>query len=551
MSRPLDKGGRTKPLVLAVSMLLCWCHPGLAQPVAVLQNQEVEIMDGNNRRGELIYDVYVLDADRVAENTFDFRGAKRARIRVDVRVSARNSKWDERMRVGIARRAFAQHNPQFWKIVDERQVILGTVDPVEQLIFETRREGTSNLFVPFSFLDTTQDNWENSGNWLVSTSVKNRIAVPRITVRGLFKETVAEHSPAATSVAGLVDYIRASDSDPGLVAESRAELEKRIKQDAREYIYKSGSDRTTIQQFLARYEPLAGKGITVVDDHVKMTRNYLDKYLPAEPAVSPEDKVKPTPNVVSQALREINRALQNRDTSEARRTILAYGDRFPDRITELRDSLLCWTPAAYRVLARKGAREQVELVNFKSPAYYDVFSGRLEINDSTLVNDHVLDVALLRSDPISIEIQDKACPDKRVTISLDNLMSAEVRVDSVRGLYHITFQGGKMPYGIQLVATDGSERSWSRRNIRASELTLSRDSLQDAGLSGAWRAEAFSTGSDKAVPVAGRSIVVPDRPTPAWLWPVLLAVTVGGLALLVLYIIRRGGTRHRTIFDKA
>ncbi|WP_104419320.1 hypothetical protein [Neolewinella xylanilytica] len=520
-----------------------------AQQFSIVKNARVDIMDGNYRRGELIYDVYVLDADRMEDNTYDFRGAEQARIRVDLRVEARNDKWGERMRVGISSRAFAQHQPVFWKAVGPRDVILDTASPVHRLTFEATREGTSNYFLPFTFLDTEEENWQQSSDWYLSTATKNRIAVPRITVRGLGTKPEFDWDAITANTGSLIAFVNNPESDTDMVTEGRSLLAKRISNDVKRLIY-GDRGKAGVEEFVDLYEKHVGKGIDAIDDNVAMSKRHLATLtVDPKPEPNPKPKPGPAPNYRT-GIAAINLALQQGDTAEARRVIEQFGDLHPEEVLPLRDSLVCWLPATYRVLDRSGEKERIELVNFLAPAYYDVFAGRLAIDDSLLAKQKLLEVVVLRSEPMALEVVDKQCPTKSVLISLENLMSAEMIGDTLNGVYHIRFRGGKKPYGLQLVATDGSDRSWSRKGIQENEVILTRDSLQAAGLAGPWRAEAFSTGSDSPVPVSGREIVIPAKPTPAWILPALTVLALGGVALLLLYIIRRGGSRHPTIFDE-
>ncbi|MGB3799869.1 MAG: hypothetical protein WA952_08620 [Lewinella sp.] len=521
-----------------------------AQQFAIVKNARIDIMDGNSRRGELIYDVYVLDGDRTEENTYDFRGAERARIRIDLHIEARNDRWEDRMRIGISPAAFAQHQPVFWKAVSAREVVMDADSPIHRLTFEVMREGTSNYFLPFTFLDTEEENWQESANWYLSTTTKNRIAVPRITVNGLGTKSEFDWEAITANTSSLIAFINNPGADPGLVDRGRSILEERISRDVRRLIY-GDRGKAGVEEFVALYESHVGRGIDEIDNNVGMSKRHLAN-LVVDPDPEPLPEPKPKPGTDHRpAWSAIDLAILHRDTAEARRVIEEFGDRYPDKIRELRDSLTCWTPATYRVLDHEGQREKIQLVHFLAPAYYDVFAGRLSIDDSVLVNDHLLEVAVMRSEPMLLEIVDLRCPDKHVSIPLDNLMSAEMTSDTLMGTFHIRFRGGKKPYGLQLVATDGSDRSWSRKSIQHDEIVLTRDSLQAAGLAGSWRAEAFSTGSDSPVAVSGRTIVIPAKPIPAWVLPVLTVLALGGVALLLLYIIRRGGSRQRTIFDEA
>ena len=174
----------------------------------------------------------------------------------------------------------------------------------------------------------------------------------------------------------------------------------------------------------------------------------------------------------------------------------------------------------------------------------------MEIDDKLLATEKFLSVKALQTGAFSLTILDKVCRAKRQIIELTNLMNARLKIDSLAGKYAYTLTGGQSPYRLRLFPDGVAGADWSRAGITGGTTTLHRDSLMNAGLVGNYRAEAFSTGSLSPVAVAGALIVIPEKPLPAWILPTLIVLGIGGLALLVFFILRRGGSRQRTIFDE-
>ncbi|MEM9261518.1 MAG: hypothetical protein AAGA62_17895, partial [Bacteroidota bacterium] len=205
----------------------------------------------------------------------------------------------------------------------------------------------------------------------------------------------------------------------------------------------------------------------------------------------------------------------------------------------------------FELLPKRGVREQIQLINFHTPAYFDIYEGRLNIDDAKLRDEHLLSIQLLEVKKLILVVGDKVCRNKMVEIPLDNLMSAAMKGDTITGLYQFTFSGGRPPYRLRLYPEAADGEAWVRNGITDKQFSIHRDSLQAADLGGKYRAEAYSDGSDSPVAIAGGVLFVPEAPTPAWVFPVLIVLAIGVFALLLLFILRRGNNARRTIFDEA
>ncbi|WP_116126996.1 hypothetical protein [Lewinella sp. IMCC34183] len=526
--------------------------PAVAQSTSVIQGGTVDILENGNRRGVLYYDFVVLGGKSEGDNSFDFSGSEEARVRLDLRIEGKNGRWAERMMVGIGPKSYDYYPVSMWNPVRRLTLRLTPGQSPQSIEFRCRRTGTSDIRLPFTFIDTNEEGALFEGDWTVS-GAQNLIITPRVTVTeiGPKMDEVATNKPPT-----LQEKVRTAldlSVDAGTREAARNWIEKTVAEEFRVMVLNDSATETT-EQFIERYSPYVGKGFPLVDNRVGGARSTLDK-----PVVVKSDPDPPGPRpgpektLLTAANRHWEEAVGQRDTALLNTYLATYEGVVPTRDPGARDSLICWTKPKMQVLDRQDGRERLKLLNFIAPAYYDAYAGYVTIDEQLLSDKHLLSIQLLRREPFELLIVDKRCPGKELSIALDNLMTAELTTDSVAGTYTFTLDGGMKPYSLRLSDPEGKGRTWQLDEIYATTVTLHRDSLQDEGLVGDFQAVAFSTGSDSPVVVSEGNLHVPPRPfkVPAWMLPALTVLAVGGLALLILYILRRGRSRQRTIFDEA
>lgn len=533
-------------LLLLVSMI---AH---AQVTTLVSEQRVDVMDGNSRRGELIYSVTLEGAKHLGDQSFEFTSLGEVKMKLIIRVEGKNSKWTSRMKIGIGQKAFGYHEESMWKTTAVAPFRIAADDGKTSIVFYSTKEGVSNLILPFTFLDIDDGGQVNEADWSLLT-VQNRITLPRLTLRKAAPEVKPETDKLREDLATMFAFYKNTANEWDEREQMRKNIVKAVTDDFREMVIQDEAIPTS-EGFVNKYAAYTGKGFTAIDEHVRRARlNIVEVKAALEKIDEREDPV-----IVHRASdgnreeREWRQLFLDRDTAR----LLAYLDAEGSRLTEERlnagrDSLHCWSAAGYLVRDRIDGRQLIELTNFVSPAYFDVYGGSVHINDDRLRDEHLLSIEIRGSERISLLIVDKGCPGKSIEIPLDNLLRAEMTIDSVGGTYRIKFSGGSKPYTLKLLADSTDKAVWFQEGIRVDELVLTTDSLQTAGLRGHLNVEAYSSDSDTPVAVSGGMIFVPSPPPPRWILPLLIALTIGGLALLVLYILRRGKRGRTDIFSKA
>ncbi len=533
-------------LLLAVS-------PLFGQSYAIDQDGVVEIQDRNAVRGTLHYEVFVDGGTKIGENEFEFDKISDARLRITFRVDGKNDKWTRRMRVGISPTAFREHTASLWRPYATTSFLIGPDDGTKSVSFAPKSDGTSNLRLTFAFLDTDDEDWENMANWK-PPGAGNMIRTSIVTIREKEKREVT-----AEDVKGDLKAMFAFYTNQEKPKVERDKVEEMIRATANKDFKRlvlHDKEIPTSQAFVNQYKPYVGKGIEEVDGYVRSTEINIAEWR-EELGGDDDEEDEDRETIVRYSEEELRRRelrdlLRNRDTARLSVFLTANENSLNrEEVANALDSITCWTDASYELLGKKDGREIIKLHGFVSPAYYDVYQDWIEIDDERLQNERILSIAIHRSEKLKLEIVDRTCPDKKIEIALDNLMRAELTVDSVRGLYHITFEGGNKPYMLRIYSDSTEGSTWSRQGIMESRITLQVDSLQAFGLSGNFQAEAYSMGSDNPVVVAGGMIFIPDPSRPAWILPFLIILAVGGLAILILYILRRSRRGRADIFSEA
>ena len=511
-------------------------------------------------RGTLTYSIYLDGALLAPDGTYVVEDV--ARLRVVLRLSSDTRRWRSRLRVGIGPRALRSLDGQVWRPVSTRAQIIEPGAAATTLTFESARVGVANLVLPFVALDKSAPGWREPAGW-VTTHPDHLIVAPQVILEGARTPEELAWSQVGGRLPGLVGHVRAFGRGGKYYATAVEAIAAIVERDFGQYA-SPGSSRASVDAFVEKYRVYEDEGFAVVDERLRAARAYaagLSASSDAESAVViPETPARrapvrsptpaPLPGAESTADAAWRAAVDSRDTARLRDYLRTYAGVIPRYDTAARDSIACWPEPSYRVLDRRGARERIQLVNFTQPAYYDVYGAWVDIDDRQLMEQQLLSLEIKRSDRLALRIVDKACPRKEVVIPVDNIMSAELTTDTVGGTYAFRFRGGSPPYRLRLSAVGpGAEGEWLRAGITGERYVVTEDSLRDAGLGGYYEAEAYSEGSDAGVPVDG-TVYVAAAPTPDWVWPTLLVFALGGLALLVLFVLRQGRSAQRTVFEE-
>lgn len=535
-----------------LSLLGALVSAGLpAQVHTLISERPVTIRVGAVDHGTLTYSIY-LDGGRDAPgNRYVFDGQP-ARLRVVAKLTTYNRRWRSRLRIGIG--SYRSLAGEIWDAAEPPPTILLPDAAPVTLTFETTRPGMSNFVLPFSVLDANVEGWDDPAAW--DTSVGEYIIVaPQFGVEGVPTPEDRRWARISGSLPELVAYVREARKVDRYYAPALEAIAAIVEPDYDRYAA-PGSSAASVEAFVRKYTPYEGRGAAVIDERLRTARAYAAELGEPdeadEPASIPEPVARVSPgDARGRAAAEAWRAaVGSRDTTRLRAYLRDFAGVIPRYDSAALDSIACWPVPSYRVLDRRGERERIQLVNFTAPAYYDVYGPWVDIDDRQLLEQQLLSLAVKRSERLSLRIVDKACPTKEVVIPIDNIMSAELAVDTLAGVYRFRFRGGSPPYRLRLTAAavDG-EGEWSRGGITAERYVVTEDSLQAVGLSGYYAAEAYSDGSDTPVAIAG-TLFVAAAPAPAWLWPTLLVLALGGLALLVLFVLRQGRTSQRTVFEE-
>lgn len=523
----------------------------VAQEHTIVPVRKIDLMDGTAKRGELIYQVILMGGKDRGSNRYDFTGEDKAVLRIDLRIVGRSERWKARSKVGIGERSYRGVRQGPWRPVSGPKVI-NEGETTRQLVFETTRPGSGGFTLPVTFLDTEDPGWESEANWQI-VGAGNRIVVPKLTIVGLTSEEDLEWERIRGKFPEMIAYVLNPAGGTKYVGEARTMIRNRTDSDFTNWVTKS-SKAGSVQRFVTRYAAYENRGFITIDKRLKAAREKLTATY-RTPVVEPP----PPPSIAetsagdgsrSRALTNWRQAIGSRDTAQLGEYLRNYGGLIPVNDSTAVDSIACWTEPSYRVLGQRAGRERIQLVNFVAPAYYDIYGGWVDIDDRKLIDEQLLSVDIHRGGALDLLIVDKACPEKQVTVALDNLMNASLTVDSSLDVFHFTFEGGNPPYTLRIFGEVGATE-WSREDITERELRIEASTLRSAGLSGSYRAEAFSTGSLSPVAVSGGRLTVAERATPTWLLVVLTLLVVAGFAVLLVYILRRGGRHKRTIFDEA
>ena len=537
-------------LLVILLLLSGWMARGVvyAQTVhTIVEGQSVPVMDGGDARGTLSYNVFIVGGEKVESSTYEFEDVGNAVLRIRVTLSAKNGRWADRMRVAFGAQSF-RYNRSLWRRDGSKSIVISSTDGHRNIDLRAGQAGTSEYTLPFSFLNERRDDLEDQSSWSIS-STANRIQLPALTIRQKKVDAAPGRDPLVGNPTAMVGFYNDRSQPESERARVLNMLETHVRQDFNRRVISDSSIPTT-EAFVATYTPLENRGVEIIDNRIMLARNNIARLKPA-----PEPEEDPDKPIIIEAQRLHNQLIGlygGRDTAALANFLRRNGDRLrSDDLAAAGDSLICWPEATYELVGERSNRKQIQLRHFARPAYYDIYLDRVTIDDERLRDDHLIDIAIHQPGKLQLAVSDKVCPNKQLLIPLDNLMQANLMADTLAGSYQFAFKGGRRPYSLRLYADSTTGAGWKREGINATTLTLDRDSLQAAGLVGNFRAEAYSFGSDSPVAVSGGTIYIPEAPTPAWVLPLLIVLAIGGLTLLILYILRRAKRGRGDIFSEA
>jgi hypothetical protein len=523
----------------------------MAQPYIVDNNRSLKVSDLRRDYGSLSFTSSIVGGRKIDDTTFDFAGNNEARMRLTLKATGKNNKWKKQMYVGISEKSFRLLNTNHWDPVRPKTTLFNTENGEVVLEFVCTKPGSYNVVLPFVFLDKADPAFIDPATWPVPP-IENTIVTTNITILNLPTAADREWDDLVerNEVVSILKFIL-SDRGKGMRGAAIPIIAPLVQDDGRKYIFQT-TDPIMFKAFLDKYEKYENENFTDIDKLMNSARFSLARPTSEPPANEPiKEPVSITPSNEKRAADAWGKAVAQQDTQLMNQYLKDYPGIIAGNDENALDSLRCWTPASYKFLKTSNGLVEYQLNNFIAPAYYDIYDGRLTIDDELLMKRKLLRIDVERSSKFNLAVVDKGCPHKQLVIPLDNLMGAAVFADTILGVYAFTFEGGTRPYALRLVPEDGIGKELLREKIQEGTFTLSVDSLQDAGLEGKYVANAYSGDSDSPVAVAGPTIDVPARPWPSWILPALIVVAVGAMALLLLFILRNGKPKQRTIFEEA
>ncbi len=470
--------------------------------------------------GRIEYQVFLPNGtpiDNTASDvSFGEEEVARLSIHLHVLFDRPNARRIKNLRVAFPPQLLNAVRGQTWVIDGERsrpgEIRLRHDDRV-RLHYVYDRPGPVSFHLPFAVLPVGTN---YSGKRTYSaTQQRNRILSKQIVVRNLLTEEELFWRQKKERFAGVVDYLFAYPNGNHSI-EANQFIRQTVDKDFESMV--TGGKVATIHAFIDRYTPYAR--LELVEQLLASARQALKQQASANyQVVAPL----PTPK---QAVR--NR-FANTVASAAQEEAIRTGK------------------PGYRVTDLKGGEVAIELFNFKQPVYYDVYGGLLDIDDNYLLSEKRFSVTQLGQQPVNLLIVERGREERYVSIPLDNSLSVDLTEDTLTRTVNIAIQGGVGPFSVYLQPLDGQPTDWGKAGIDSSHLSIPQYELHRAGLEGNYAVRISNNGGVAPYTLAEPLFVAPRPGNRNWVYPLFVALGLGLLALLLLFILQRSGNRHRRL----
>lgn len=493
--------------------------PGI-NPVPISYQEE----KGGEARviGKVNYKVTLKNGSRVnsSVDSFSFQGQNIAQLMLEVEVEfdRPNNRKMKDLRVIFSEEAFRRmRGTSFWKLDQEKRrvndVTLGHGDQAT-FHFTYPQNGTVNFNLPFVVASAKS----RSDTWVLPErySPVNHILSRQIKVTGILTDEERMWINSRGRFDGVAAYLRAYRRGYHAHEAGRFFTNYAKKDFAR--LVTKGTISDGPEQFIESYESYAD--FTLIANLLAQARSVIDGRQSASAVAT-------TPRRRRNQSRTRTQRSKEPEVEEAEEEAVPTGDRVRCRVTTGTDG-----------------REEIELFNFENPAYYDIYGGLLEIDDSELLTKNILRVRQVKQGTVNLLIIERNQPSKFLAIPLDNIMKVNMVQDPVLGQVHFDITGGIQPYDIHLGPRDGQQSSWAMNDIEDREFNIPYWDLQIAGLEGRYQVSIFSEGSPLPHNISN-DIKVPGTTHRPWLRPLLVAILIGGIAVLLLLVLSRSDRRRR------
>ena len=474
--------------------------------------------------GVLNYELTLLNGQQVGSDgyVFSFAGEAEARLSVTVTVSVTrpNSRKNKGIQVAFPREAFGAMGRNAWK-VDPRVgnpygATLGHGES-RTFAFTYLNQGAVGFNLPF--VVTTESTPRNKWKLPAEASLSNHLLSKQIEVRGLLTAEDRMWNKSKDKFAGVATYLRAYPRGKYEAAAGEAFTDwldgdfQQLVLDARTPV--------SIRTFIKRYTPY--EDFNTVRDRLEAARRKLR----GEEA-SEIEKVQPAVKPVRRRTRSHRIASPPVPAEE-----VATG-----------------TPDA-RIIADDDGIQTVKLYNFKRPAYYDIYGGLLEIDDTKMQEDGLIYIKQIKQGTVDFLVIERGDDERYASVALHNLMEVTMIYDDVLKSYELSIEGGVLPYSLYLQPMDGQRFDWGMDGIESTDVVIPMYDLQSSGLRGRYLAQVTSAGARRAVTIAGTAVDVPEMTGGySWLYPLLIAMGIGLFALLLMFLLNRIGRRKRYLRDR-
>jgi len=470
--------------------------------------------------GEIEYRVVLDNGERINQSidSFYFRDAELARLTltVTVRMERPNNKKIKDLRVIFPSEAFGAMGARSWKYrggtVGANGIQLGH-GASRTFEFTYARNGVVNFNLPFVVApyDAPANYWELPK----PGALRNRVLSRQIRVLGILTEEEKMWRRGKDAFSGVAGYLRKYPRGK-YEDEAGRRFTNTVEDDFSRLVLRDGAGGDEARAFIAEYTPFAD--FTLVEERLAEAKQVVAGAKPRVSVVQ-ENKARPV-------------------RTERRSKRVARPPTPP-----LEQEVYNNDPG-YRMLDEQGGYQVIRLYNFQQPAYYDIYSGVLDIDASMLRQDSVIRVRQIKQGEVSFLIVERDDVSRFVSINLNNLMEVGMTYDTVLGQYNFSIEGGIEPYQLYLRPLEDQRFDWGTDQIENRSVSIPLYDLQRAGLEGRYMAQVMSAGSARPLTLSQVILTIPKTSGNLnWAYPLLIAGGIGGVALLLLALLNRFGAK--------
>ena len=472
--------------------------------------------------GELRYHAKLLNGEPQDDGdyVFSFSGQKEARLEVSVTVDINrpNGRKNKDLRVIFPREAFGAMGRKAWEVDAGSGRPYGTTlahGESKTFYFRYRRNGVVSFNLPFVVADRSapREDWRLPP----AGTPQNHLLTRQIKAAGLLSDEDRLWRAGKDDFAGVATYLRAYPR--GKYEDDGNRLFMTWLEGDFQHLVVDSESLDAVRKFISRYVPF--EDFDVVHQRLEAARARLRGARPAAATAV-------VPN------RPRRRTRSRRPTTP------------PVAIAEVATG----EPAA-RIVSDDGGIQTIKLYNFTRPAYYDIYGGLLDIDDSAMRSDGILRIRQIKQGSVDFLVVERGDEERYATVQLHNLMEAELAFDQVLNRYDLSIEGGIKPYQLYLQPLAGQRYDWGMDRIESSSVSIPLYDLQQAGLRGQYLVQITSAGSKRAVTLRGEVLDVPEPSgNYTWVYPLLVAIGIGLFALALLFLLNRIGRRRKFMRDR-